>query len=82
MCLERSRHFLTNFDTYCGPFFLEYVLTVKMASNFQFKTVKELQSYLKERGVTFSNLKKSALEELCDLAHDLGNNGTICLKTV
>ncbi len=43
-----------------------------MASNFAFKKVKELQSYLKERGVTFSNLKKPALEELCILAQEIG----------
>ena len=35
------------------------IFTFNMASEFTNKTVKELQPYLKQRGVSVSNLKKT-----------------------
>jgi hypothetical protein len=41
-------------------------------ANFNRKSVKELQNYLKERGVTFSDLRKTELVEICEAADRLG----------
>ena len=41
-------------------------------SDFKGKSVKELQEYLKERGVVFSGLRKASLEELCISANQVG----------
>lgn len=43
-----------------------------MATNFKLKTVSELQTFLKERGVSHSSLRKVNLEELCEQAETLG----------
>jgi hypothetical protein len=40
--------------------------------NFNRNSVKELQKYLKERGVTFSDLRKAELVEICEAADRLG----------
>jgi hypothetical protein len=37
-------------------------------ANFNRKSVKELQKYLKERSVTFSDLWKAELVEICEAA--------------
>jgi hypothetical protein len=42
------------------------------AANFNRKSAKELQKYLKERGVTFSDLRKAELVEICEAADRLG----------
>ena len=36
------------------------------------KSVKELQGYLKKRGVSYDSLRKPALLELCESAEKLG----------
>ena len=41
-------------------------------ANFSRKSVKELQKYLKDRGVTFSDLWKTELVEICETADRLG----------
>jgi uncharacterized protein YunC (DUF1805 family) len=41
-------------------------------ANFNRNSVKELQKYLKERGVTFSDLRKAELVEICEAADRLG----------
>ena len=41
-------------------------------ANFNRKYVKELQKYLKERSVTFSDLRKAELVEICEAADRLG----------
>ena len=41
-------------------------------ANFSRKSVKELQKYLKERSVTFSDLWKAELVEICEAADRLG----------
>jgi hypothetical protein len=41
-------------------------------ANFNRKSVKELQKYLKERSVTFSDLWKAELVEICEAADRLG----------
>lgn len=41
-------------------------------ANFNRKSVKELQKYLKEKGVTFSDLQKAELVEICEAADRLG----------
>ena len=43
----------------------------KMESEFSKKTVKELQHFLRQRGVTVSNLKKSELIDKCINARDI-----------
>ena len=43
-------------------------------ANFNRKSVKELQKYLKERSVTFSDLWKAELVEICEAAGRLGIN--------
>ena len=43
-----------------------------MSSDFNKKSVKELQEHLKARGVTFSDLKKVELLDLCKLAAEIG----------
>ena len=43
-------------------------------ANFNRKSVKELQKYLKERGVTFSDLRKAELVEICEAADRLIKN--------
>ena len=43
-----------------------------MATNFNLKTVTELQSFLKERGVTYGGLWKADLKELCEQAEQVG----------
>jgi hypothetical protein len=40
-------------------------------ANFERKSVKELQNYLKERGVIFSDLRKTELVEICETADRL-----------
>ena len=40
--------------------------------NFNRQSVKELQEYLKSRGVVSSGLRKADLTELCCLAKDIG----------
>ena len=42
-----------------------------MAVLWQKKSVKELESYLKERGVSVSGTRKAGLVQLCDSAHEL-----------
>ena len=41
-------------------------------ANFERKSVKELQNYLKERGVIFFDLRKTELVEICETADRLG----------
>jgi uncharacterized protein YunC (DUF1805 family) len=41
-------------------------------ANFERKSVKELQNYLKDRGVTCSDLRKAELVEICEAADRLG----------
>ena len=41
-------------------------------ANLNRKSAKELQKYLKERGVTFSDLRKAELVEICEAADRLG----------
>ena len=41
-------------------------------ANFERKSVKELQNYLKDRGVTCSDLRKAELVEICEAAGRLG----------
>lgn len=43
-----------------------------MATNFYTSSVKELQTFLKDRGIIFSNQKKVDLIELCSAADELG----------
>ena len=43
-------------------------------ANFERKSVKELQNYLKDRGVTCSDLRKAELVEICEAAGRLGIN--------
>lgn len=43
-----------------------------MATNFHTSSVKELQTFLKDRGIIFSNQKKVDLIELCSAADELG----------
>ena len=40
--------------------------------NFWRKSVKELQKYLKDRGVIFSDMRKTELLEICQAAERLG----------
>ena len=41
-------------------------------SLFKHKSVKQLQSFLKDHGVTFADLRKPTLIELCDCAVEIG----------
>ena len=50
----------------------EAYITVTRMDYFKGKTVKCLQNYLKERGVTYSGLRKASLEQLCIQAKELG----------
>ena len=44
-----------------------------MVADFQFNSVKQLQNFLKYRGIIFSNQKKKCdLIQLCSAAVDLG----------
>ena len=46
-------------------------IVYKMSVTTQFKSVRELQNYLRDRGVVYGNSKKHELIDLCELANEV-----------
>ncbi len=55
-----------------NPVCINCVVKITKISVFKKKSVKQLKLFLKERGITYQNLKKASIFELCEAAVYVG----------